>query len=193
LFARSIGDWAWAAQESAVSRWRVPFGYLAGLAVLVLASPTFLSIALGLPLALAGEGVRLWAAGHIEKTSRLATGGPYAHTRNPLYFGSFLIALGCVVAAASPWVAVAAAAYFLIFYPSVIREEAVFLAARFPEEYAPWAGSVPRFLPRLRPAGPATSRFAWARVRANREWRAGLAVPLAFVLLALRGLIPWGA
>lgn len=175
-----------------MSRWRVSFGYLAGLAALALASPTALSLALGLPLALAGEGVRLWAAGHIEKTSRLATGGPYAHTRNPLYFGSFLIALGCVVAAASPWVALAAAVYLLVFYPSVIREEAAFLTARFPE-YAEWAASVPTFLPRLRPAGPSTSRFAWARVRANREWRAALAVPLAFVLLALRGLIPWGA
>jgi protein-S-isoprenylcysteine O-methyltransferase Ste14 len=174
-----------------VSRWRVPCGYLVGLAALALASPTLLSLALGLPLALAGEAVRLWAAGHIEKTSRLTTGGPYAHTRNPLYLGSLLIALGCAVAAASPWVAAAAAAYFLAFYPAVIREEAAFLAGRFGGEYAEWARAVPAFLPRLTPGGLAASRFAWRRVMANREWQAGLAVPLAFALLALRGLIPW--
>ncbi len=175
-----------------MSRWRVPFGYLAWLVVLLLASPCPWSMALGLPLALAGEGVRLWASGHIEKTSRLATGGPYAHTRNPLYLGSLLIALGCVIAAASVWVALAAVAYLVAFYPPVIREEAAFLAARFPDEYVPWARVVPAFWPRLRPGGPATSVFEWRRVAANREWRTCLAVPLAFVLLELRAWVPWG-
>ena len=135
---------------------------------------------------LLGEAVRLWASGHIEKTKALATGGPYAHTRNPLYLGSLLMALGATVAAASPWVAVAVAVYLLAFYPSVVREEADFLARKFAPEYAAWAGAVPLFLPRLTPAGPRASRFDWARVRANREWRAALAVPLIVVLLLAR-------
>jgi protein-S-isoprenylcysteine O-methyltransferase Ste14 len=159
---------------------------VAGIAALVLVRPTPLSLALGLPLVLFGEALRLWASGHIEKTKALATGGPYAHTRNPLYVGSLLIAAGVAVAGASWWVALAAAVYFLAFYPSVIREEADFLAKKFGEEYAGWASAVPLFLPRLAPAGPRSSRFDWARVGQNREWRTAIAVPVIAVLLLAR-------
>lgn len=168
------------------SRYRVHTGWLVGLVVLVLAQPTQLSLLAGLPLALAGEALRIWASGHIEKTRRLATGGPYAHSRNPLYIGSLLIALGVAIACASPWVVGAVAAYFLAFYPTVVREEAAFLAQRFASEYAAWAAAVPLFWPRPAPAGPRESRFDWARVRANREWRTAIALPLlAAALFAL--------
>ena len=113
------------------SRYRVPVGWLMGLAVVALARPTPWSLLVGLPFACAGEALRLWASGHIEKTKRLATGGPYAHSRNPLYVGSLLIALGVAAACASPWVVLAVAAYFLAFYPAVMREEAAFLAQKF--------------------------------------------------------------
>ena len=168
------------------SRYRVPAGWLVGLVVAVLARPTPRWLLLGLPLAVAGEAIRIWASGHIEKTRRLATGGPYARSRNPLYVGSLLIALGVAVACANPWVVLAVAAYFLAFYPPVMREEAAFLAGKFPGEYAAWAAAVPLFWPRLSPAGPRESRFEWARVDANKEWRTALALPLlAALLLAL--------
>jgi protein-S-isoprenylcysteine O-methyltransferase Ste14 len=161
----------------------VPVGWLVGLVVAVFARPTPLSLLLGLPLACAGEALRIWASGHIEKTKRLATGGPYAHSRNPLYLGSLLIALGVAVACASPWAALAVAAYFAAFYPSVMREEAQFLAAKFPPEYSAWAAAVPLFWPRLAPGGPRASRFDWALVRSNREWRTAIALPLVVGLL----------
>ncbi len=170
------------------SRYRVTAGWVVGVLVLLLARPTTLSLLLGLPLALAGEAIRVWASGHIEKTRRLATGGPYAHSRNPLYVGSLLIALGVATACASPWVVLAVALYFLAFYPSVMREEAAFLADRFPE-YAAWAAAVPLFLPRPTPGGARSSRFEWARVRMNREWRTAAALPLIAVLLALLRLL----
>ena len=110
---------------------------------------------LGLPLLLAGEASACGPPGHIEKTKCLATGGPYAHSRNPLYVGSLLIALGVAVACASPWVVLAVAVYFAAFYPSVMREEAAFLARKFPREYAEWAAGVPLFWPRLSPGGRA--------------------------------------
>jgi protein-S-isoprenylcysteine O-methyltransferase Ste14 len=154
--------------------------------VLALAEPTAGSLLLGLPLALVGEALRIWASGHIEKTRCLATGGPYAHSRNPLYLGSLFLALGVAVASASPWVVTAVAAYFLAFYPSVMREEAGFLARAFPEAYAAWSHAVPVFWPRLAPAGPRGTRFEWSRVRANREWRTALALlPVATLLAAL--------
>jgi protein-S-isoprenylcysteine O-methyltransferase Ste14 len=159
---------------------------VAGAVVMALARPRPWSLVAGLLLGLAGEGLRIWASGHIEKTKVLATGGPYAHTRNPLYLGSTLMAAGIAVAAASPWAALAAALYYLAFYPSAIRGEAQFLAGRFPEAYCAWAREVPVFLPRLRPAGPRESRFSWERVGRNREWRTLLAVPLAVALVWAR-------
>ena len=171
------------------SRLRVPLGWAGALLALALARPTPLSLVLGLPLALLGEAIRLWASGHIEKTRTLATGGPYAHTRSPLYLGSLLLGLGVAVAAASPWVALAVAAYFLAFYPSVMREEAGFLGRKFGADYEAWAAAVPPFLPRLTPAGPRASRFDWARVRENKEWRTALALPAIAALLWARGVL----
>jgi protein-S-isoprenylcysteine O-methyltransferase Ste14 len=165
------------------TRYRVPAGWAVGVLVAALARPTPASLLLGLPLAVLGEAVRIWASGHIEKTRRLATGGPYAHSRNPLYVGSLLMALGVAVTCASSWVVLAVAAYFLAFYPSVMREEAGFLARTFPGEHAAWATSVPLFWPRLTPGGPRATRFELARVRMNREWRTAAALPLLAALL----------
>lgn len=168
------------------SRLRVPAGYLAGLVCLFLARPSGLSLAMGAALSVAGEVFRVWAAGHIEKTRLLATGGPYAHTRNPLYLGSVVIALGTMVAAGSVWIVPLATAYLLAFYPRAIREEARFLANKFPGEYETWASAVPLFVPRLRAAGPRASCFKWAQVRANREWRTAMALPVVLLLLFAR-------
>jgi len=121
---------------------------VAGAVVIALARPTPWSLLGGLALGLLGEALRIWASGHIEKTRVLATGGPYAHTRNPLYLGSTLMAAGIALASASPWAALAGAIYFLAFYPSAIRGEAAFLATRFPDTFGPWAREVPAFLPR---------------------------------------------
>lgn len=173
------------------SRFRVPAGYAVGLLALWLARPNGLSLLLSLPLVLGGEALRIWASGHIEKTRRLATGGPYAHTRNPLYLGSVLLAIGFAAASASSWVVLAVAAYLLAFYPSVIREEASFLRQTFAEEYARWARDVPLFLPRWSAAGPRATTFSWPRVAQNREWRTAGAIPVVIALLwARRWLAP---
>jgi protein-S-isoprenylcysteine O-methyltransferase Ste14 len=174
------------------SRLRVPLGWTLGIVVLCLAHPTPRSLGLGLPLVAIGEIVRLWASGHIEKTQVLATGGPYAHSRNPLYVGSVLMALGLALAAASLFVAAAVVLYFAAFYPSVMREEADFLRRKFPVEYGAWEVAVPTFLPRLTPGGPRRSRFSWERVRTNKEWRTAMALPLVAALLFARGLLAGG-
>ena len=171
------------------SRYRVPVGWLVGVLVVVLARPTLLSIALGVPLVVAGEALRIWASGHIRKTQVLATGGPYAHCRHPLYVGSLLIALGAAGASASLWVVLAVAVSFLAFFPSVMREETEFIAKKFPEEHAAWAAEVPPFLPRLTPGGPRASRFEWPQVGVNKEWRTVVALPAIAVLLYARTLL----
>jgi hypothetical protein len=146
-----------------------------GVLVVALARPTPASLVLGLPLAVLGEAVRIWASGHIEKTRRLATGGPYAHSRNPLYMGSLLMALGVAVACASPWVVLAVAAYFLAFYPSVMREERGFLARTFPGEHG--RGRPPFLFRPHRPGGPASRSRA-----CTTAGRTAAALPLALLL-----------
>jgi protein-S-isoprenylcysteine O-methyltransferase Ste14 len=169
-----------------LSATRVPAGYALAVLFLVLARPAAGSMIIGLAVAAGGEMVRLWAAGHIEKTLTLATGGPYAHTRNPLYVGSSILAVGAAIAANNGIVVAAVLLYFAIFYPAVIREESRFLRSKFGEEYDAWAREVPAFLPRLTPGGPRRSRFTWARVLRNREWRAALALPVLAALIYLR-------
>jgi protein-S-isoprenylcysteine O-methyltransferase Ste14 len=172
------------------SRYRVVLGWAAGLLVFLLARPSSRSMLLALgPVAL-GEAIRLWASGHIEKTQRLATGGPYAFTRNPLYLGSALIALGVALAGSSVLASLVIAGYVAAFYPSVMKEESAFLRAKFTGEYEAWAAEVPAFLPRLSPGGPRETRFSWERVARNREWRTVLALPLAAGLLLARRLLP---
>lgn len=172
------------------SRFRVVAGYLAGLVVFIFARPTPRSLLAALPLFVLGEVVRLWASGHIEKTQRLATGGPYAHTRNPLYAGSVLLAVAVAVACASMAAAAAVALYLAAFYPAVIREEAAFLERKFEGQYEAWAREVPLLVPRLTPGGPRESRFSWERVAKNREWRTALALPVVVALLFARGFLP---
>ena len=171
-----------------LSRVRVRAGYTAGALALFFAEPTRDWLLAGGVIAILGELIRIWASGHIEKTHRLATGGPYAHTRNPLYLGSVLMALGFLVAAKHPISVTVGLAYLVVFYPFIIREEAKFLKGKFPDPYHDWALHVPLFFPRLTPGGPRESKFRMARLLANHEWRSvlGLVVLGAFMVWRLR-------
>jgi protein-S-isoprenylcysteine O-methyltransferase Ste14 len=161
-------------------------GYTAGALALFFAEPTPHSLLAGGIVAVLGELLRIWASGHIEKTHRLATGGPYAHTRNPLYVGSVLMALGLLIAARHPISVAAGLAYLVVFYPFIIREEAKFLRGKFPDPYHDWALQVPLFFPRLTPAGPRESKFQMGRLRANHEWRSVLGLVLLGAFMVWR-------
>ena len=129
--------------EQVARRLRLPLGFV--LAAVYLAfgpRPTPLTLAVGGGLALIGVVVRGWAAGHIVKNDRLATTGPYAHTRNPLYFGSFLIAAGFAVAAHWSLLLVVVAFFALVYGPTIEKERAN-ISARFPEAYELWQQNVP--------------------------------------------------
>lgn len=164
------------------ARARVPAGFLTAAASLWLAQPSGPSLAAGLPLMLAGLAVRAWAAGHLAKNERLATGGPYAYVRNPLYLGSALLAAGAAVACRSPLVALLLAALFALVYLPVIELEEQHLRKLFPE-YEEYARRTPRLLPR--PAGrPGQERFSWKLYWRNREHHALAGWLAAMALLA---------
>ncbi len=176
--------------EQTARRLRLPLGFL--LAALYLAfgpRPSPLTLAVGGGLALVGLAIRAWAAGHIVKNDRLATTGPYAHTRNPLYFGSFLIAAGFAIAA--HWsLLLVVVAFFVLVYGPTIEKERVKISARFPDEYARWQQNVPAFVPRPTPwRDPMvveTDRFSPSLYMRHGEWRAGLGFILALGWLVLR-------
>jgi len=100
-------------------RLRLPLGFILGITYLIFARPTPLTLAVGAAIAFIGVLVRAWASGHISKNERLATSGPYAHTRNPLYFGSFLIAAGFAIAAHWALLLVVVAFFVLIYAPTM--------------------------------------------------------------------------
>src|SRR5438309_9158824 len=134
-----------------VARLRVPSGFLIVVVFGWLSRPTPESLALGVPMSLLGLALRAWAAGCLAKNRQLATGGPYAYTRNPLYIGTLLVAAGLAIAARSPWLAALFAAVFLFVYLPVIQNEEQHLRKIFPE-YAAYADRVPALWPRLTPA-----------------------------------------
>ena len=81
-----------------LQRIRVFSGFVIAIVFLVFSRPTPVTLAVGLSVALIGVLLRAWACGHLRKSSELDVSGPYAHTRNPLYLGTFIIALGFGVA-----------------------------------------------------------------------------------------------
>lgn len=155
---------------------RLRVGFLFAIAYLVFARPTPGGLLLGLPVAFAGLLVRGWAAGHIVKDARLTTSGPYAHTRNPLYFGSFLLAAGFAMAAHWSLLLVVIALFIFIYGPTIQQERAE-ISSRFPADYAAYEANVPAFTPRLTPWSGQSSgdSFSFNRYVRQREWQAALA------------------
>jgi protein-S-isoprenylcysteine O-methyltransferase Ste14 len=121
------------------------------------AHPTWTWIVTGSFFVVAGLAIRGAAAGHIRKNRELTTTGPYAYARNPLYLGSILIAIGFVVAARNPWIALAALVMFLVIYLPVIRAEEKYLRSAF-AGYDKYMEHVPRLLPRLTPYKTGTEK-----------------------------------
>lgn len=164
-----------------LARWRVPLGFAAGLLVLVAASPTWATWRMGLIVALAGEAIRFWAAGHLEKSREVTRSGPYRWTRHPLYAGSAAIGAGVVIASYSALVAVAVTTYLVVTITAAVRTEEAFLQREFGDTYDRYRRSEAEEMRRA---------FSLARAMRNREYRGALGVVLGFALLALKVALP---
>jgi protein-S-isoprenylcysteine O-methyltransferase Ste14 len=173
------------------AKWRVRLGYPLALAVLLLARPTPYSIVCGAAVGVLGLLLRARAAGYLHKQEILTMSGPYAYTRNPLYLGSGILAVGAAVASAS-WIAAALLlVYFALFYAVVMRREEGELRPRYGAAFDEYAAAVPLFFPRLTPAklpGGAAGSFSFAQYKKNREYRAATGFAL---LLAVLFVIWW--
>jgi protein-S-isoprenylcysteine O-methyltransferase Ste14 len=156
---------------------RVPLGFVAGAAAWWLAHPSWRSIAIGLPVAIVGEAIRVWAAGHLEKGREVTRSGPYRLAGHPLYFGSMLMGIGLAIGAASILVAALVIGYLVVMLSAAMVTEERDLREQFGADYDTY---------RAGRSEPVARRFSFARVRQNREYRALVGLAAAFVLLALK-------
>ncbi|MEW6321720.1 MAG: isoprenylcysteine carboxylmethyltransferase family protein [Acidobacteriota bacterium] len=163
-----------------LARWRVSLGMVTGLVALWLAEPTWQTLAAGAAVAALGEALRLWAAGHIEKSREVTTSGPYRYARHPLYLGSALIGAGFAVAARSAPVATLAAGYLALTLTAAMRAEEAHLREKFGDAYDAYVER--RRAPEARP-------WSWARARYNREHHTLAGVVAGLALLAIKAAV----
>lgn len=172
--------------KGGLAKWRVRAGYPVVLLYFWLAHPRPAWLVAGTIVGLAGLAIRGLAAGHLRKHEGLATSGPYAWTRNPLYFGSALLAAGLAIAASSWLAAAAVAAYFLAFYPATLRSEEGELAREYGDAFREYAARVPLFWPRPPRARTPGQKFSWALYGRNREYNAAVGMAVVVALLAVK-------
>jgi protein-S-isoprenylcysteine O-methyltransferase Ste14 len=172
------------------ARQRVRIGYFLAVIVLWRSNPEPRSILIGACVGLLGLAIRAYAAGYLHKQAVLTTTGPYARTRNPLYFGSSILALGAAIAMNSWLSAALLLLYFALVYTLVMRREEIELRGHHGSAFDAYANSVPLFFPKLAaPSQPTATAatFSWSQYRKNHEYQA----TLGFLFLLLLLVIIW--
>lgn len=180
-----MANWSLVAQ-----RIRVPLGFAFAIFYVWLASPTWLSIIVGIIIAIPGIVLRALASGHVKKNQELTTTGPYAYVRNPLYVGSLIMVLGFAVAARSPWILLVMVGMFLAIYLPVIRHEEAYLREVFPN-FDDYARNVPRLFPRWQAFGNGDAAFSSHLYWQHREYNAVLGA--AAILAVLIAKLMWAS
>jgi protein-S-isoprenylcysteine O-methyltransferase Ste14 len=166
-------------------RVRVPAGFVLAAIYFYYSNPSWKSLAGGGSVALLGLMIRAWATGHLRKNDYLAVSGPYALTRNPLYFGSFLIGIGFSLAGRDVNILVVFLLCFAVLYGPVMQREIETLKHLFAEQYSSYQEKVPLFFPRLHlPKG--LRDFSFERYLRNREYQALAGFLAALALLAAK-------
>ncbi len=160
-----------------LARYRVALGAVMALLTLWLARPTLTGLLGGAALASAGAALRLWAAGHVEKSREVTSSGPYRFTRHPLYLGSTFVGAGVALAAGRLWLGVAIVVYLAATLTAAMRAEEAHLREKFGDAYD-------RYAAREVPAS--TRAFSWARAWRNREHHALAGLVAGLSLLALK-------
>lgn len=162
-----------------LARRRVAIGFLAGIGALWLADPSPRLLAVGSAIAAAGELIRIWAAGHLEKGREVTSSGPYRFTRHPLYLGSTIIGAGLAIASASLIVVVLVALYLAVTLTAAIATEEAHLTEKFGAAYPAYRDGL---------ATRGERRFSFARAMKNREYRAVIGLLAVLALLSLKAV-----
>jgi protein-S-isoprenylcysteine O-methyltransferase Ste14 len=163
-----------------IARMRVPAGFAVGAAVLWFARPTWTMMAAGTAVAAAGELIRIWAAGHLEKSREVTRSGPYRWSRHPLYVGSAFMGAGVAIAGNNAAAAAAIGLYLAITRTAAVRTEEAFLRSTFGKEYDEYCRGISQAPGRA---------FSWARVWRNREYRAVAGMGAVLAILAFKASV----
>ncbi|MCK4389160.1 MAG: isoprenylcysteine carboxylmethyltransferase family protein [Desulfobacterales bacterium] len=151
---------------------RERFRQFLGIAFIILASvagePKEMLFVAGAALVILGIAARLWASGHIKKNKILATDGPYAYVRHPLYVGNLTLGFGFALASSLWWSLPLLIGMLLAFYPPAIRREDEKLHRRFKEEWEQWRKETQGLIPRLTPYQPG-QRGSWSFMQSLRD------------------------
>ena len=158
-----------------LARWRVSLGFVFAAIVLWLATPSTRSLMIGAVIAALGESIRVWAAGHLEKSKEVTQSGPYRYTRHPLYLGSSLIGIGIAAASNNLLVAAIVIGYLTLTLTAAVRSEEAHLREKFGDAYDAYAE---------RRAEPMVRQFSWARAVGNREHHSIAGLLAGLLLLA---------
>jgi phospholipid methyltransferase len=179
-------------------RIRVPAGFVLAPLLFIAARPRPGSLLAGAAVALVGLAIRAWASGYIRKNEELTVTGPYAHTRNPLYLGTFLLGTGVAISAGTLWFTVLFIALYLLIYLPVMFAEAETMRVLFPTDYEDYSKRVPLFHIRVMPYRSASGSqpqaaserpgrgFDSSLYLRHREYRAALGALGAYALLATK-------
>ena len=180
--AESGKRWTW---SRIARRIRVPLGFVFAALYIWLARPAWWSISLGAVISLLGVLIRALASGHVRKNEELTTTGPYGYTRNPLYLGSIVIAVGFATAARSLWIGIVVVVLFLAIYLPVIRSEEEFLRGKF-ANFEEYVARVHRLFPRVSSASPESGSFSGDLYLQHREYNALIGTVLMVCALIIK-------
>lgn len=165
-----------------LARLRVPLGFVFAVLVLWLAQPTGATLAVGTVVAILGELLRFWAAGHLNKSREVTASGPYRFFAHPLYVGSSMMGVGLAIASGSVVVAVLILLYLGATIGAAISSEEAFLRSKFGEQYDRYRrgelGS--------RDSAASTRAFSMSQAMANREYRAVSGLLVAVLVLCAK-------
>ncbi len=180
--------------------WRLVLCYLGILVLIYFSKPTPVSLAIGLIPIVAGQALRVWAAGHLVKNKRLTTTGPYAYVKNPLYVGAITIVIGFCIVGMPPWnltlsprnprlwlYVIFLAAFFVYYMPRKMKIEGDRLRAIYGDAYTRYEKSVPDMIPRVTPyrSGDDT-RWTWQQTVDNSEHGTIMSLGVGLALMLLR-------
>ncbi len=149
-------------------RFRQSVGFLFVILVSVAGKPKEFLFFPGVVLVLLGIAARMWASGHIKKNKVLATDGPYAYVRHPLYVGNLSLGFGFALASSLWWSLPLYILILLLFYPPAIRSEDEKLHRLFKEEWEHWRKETRALIPRLSPYRPG-QRSSWSFMQSLRQ------------------------
>ncbi|MCK5003391.1 MAG: isoprenylcysteine carboxylmethyltransferase family protein, partial [Gammaproteobacteria bacterium] len=123
------------------------FAVLFVLLVSFFGEPQQLPLLIGAGIAAVGTLIRLWASGHVMKNKELATDGPYAFVRHPLYVGNILLLVGFSIASSLWWSYALMIALLFFYYPPTIAYEDNKLKNFFGDAWIEWSNTTHALIP----------------------------------------------